>query len=120
MLQMTFAACVRHKHIVMEIAVNAQAEVSPLKPLLGVLYDELARLLPDYLEPFTLTACHVWYVMQERLGRQGGEVGRWVRHREGSSRGELLYAGPSQEAAQHTVCGERDWLSSSEWLCAGE
>ena len=75
---MTFAACVRHKHIVMEIAVNAQAEVPPLKPLLGVLYDELARLLPDYLEPFTRIACHVWNVLQEGLGRQGGKVGRWV------------------------------------------
>jgi hypothetical protein len=55
-VQMTFATSVRHKHIVMELAVNAQAEVPPMKPLLGVLYDELARLTYACLAPLLLEA----------------------------------------------------------------
>ena len=55
-VQMTFATSVRHKHIVMELAVNAQAEVPPMKPLLGVLYDELARLNSACLAPLLLEA----------------------------------------------------------------
>jgi len=45
----------------MELAVNAQAEVPPMKPLLGVLYDELARLTSACLAPLLLEAHGVFF-----------------------------------------------------------
>ena len=41
--QMPFAAALKHKLIVMDIAANAAAGLAKRKPLLGVLYDELVR-----------------------------------------------------------------------------
>lgn len=67
---MTFDAAMRHKRVVMEVVVTGVAEGR--RPLLGVLYDEVAR--HRFFCLHTRRACSFEHHVQERVGHAVGET----------------------------------------------
>ena len=68
-LQLSFAAAMKHKQIVMEVSVSAHAEGR--FPLLGVLYDEIARSCYVSACPFLCLGCVCFAARAEWEDRAG-------------------------------------------------
>ena len=91
-VQLPFDVALKHKLIVCEIAENAHSQYR--KPLLGVLYDELARCTVSCF--FSTGGAHFIPRWQEAMGGQGRQVGCFVRHP----------AGGLHDVRRHLAAGE--------------